>query len=857
MRNSIWLLGAVVLSACGPAGILSGKVTVEGGSAAGVAVIVYGPQSAATVTGDDGAFSVGSLPDGKYVVRATVRGSDVEEVSVATTITQGKASPEPILAFRSSTAKITGKVVMADGSDAGNLTVTATGVETRGARTAADGSFSFEGLKTGAYTVSVEAKDTREGRVAVGVNASGTIDAGELRLSPIGRFGGSVKYNSMPAAGVTVAVPGTNLSAVTDATGLFQLVDVPTGPQSVTVHIGTAPFFRSATAMVTVLRGANPDVMLSLTDDPPKTGTVTGVVTFHGPRSPRDITVTAPGSLVNAVTPMANGAFSMTLPVGVWDVMANAPQHPAKLLGRVTVLEGSSQSLPGAELTWWRPVWRSNSILTAGPSNLTGGTQADTVAWSLVTFSDSSTPRLALINSTTFEFRVVAAGTALGRRISKNGKYAAWYVAGTAFVYEIGTATLSTFTAQQTISQIEFSTDESVLFIVRAGPTLTRVPIASPNLQAIYPPSGNSTGISSTTVDRWFVRDTTNDIRLVTPSTDVAQVFTQVSTFSATPTAWALTACGATCSLMVLGPNSQAPALKDNAVNPLPGGLVGFGTGSYATLDNRADYPCFVNGGTNAFCVKALDASHFPLPAIPTSFKLDEAGARVIYTYSSGLNTVLREELMPPLSTTTNLGSNSVGWITGWISPTRAYAYEASGAPRTMHLVKAGVDTVDADVGSQTVTAQPPLLVFPQSSTSRWRAYLGDGPMRSLDVATSIPVTTNSASARPLGTGAVTKYAGVSFDTLTTWVIDENTPSVKQIAAGSGASFAYRSGTVEFMGLTRPGGSTPLYVFNTGALLELSDGSTTVTTTVGQIGVLAWLGRAEDDRTISIGTFTP
>ena len=65
MRNSIWLLGAVLLTACGPAGVLSGKVTVEGGSAGGIAVIVYGPQSGATVTGDDGAFSIGSLPDGK------------------------------------------------------------------------------------------------------------------------------------------------------------------------------------------------------------------------------------------------------------------------------------------------------------------------------------------------------------------------------------------------------------------------------------------------------------------------------------------------------------------------------------------------------------------------------------------------------------------------------------------------------------------------------------------------------------------------------------------------------------------------------------------------------------------------
>ena len=192
MRNSISLslslLGAALLSACGPAGVLSGKVTVEGGTPGGIAVIIYGPQSAATVTGDDGAFTIGSLPDGKYVVRATVRGTDVDEISVTTTITQGKAAPEPILAFRASTAKVSGRVVMADGSGPENLTVTAVGPETRGARTAPDGTFSFDNLKTGAYLVSVEAKDTLEGRVGIGVNASGPVDTGEFRLTPVGRI---------------------------------------------------------------------------------------------------------------------------------------------------------------------------------------------------------------------------------------------------------------------------------------------------------------------------------------------------------------------------------------------------------------------------------------------------------------------------------------------------------------------------------------------------------------------------------------------------------------------------------------------------------------------------------------------
>lgn len=871
MRNSIslWLLSAAMLSACGPAGVLSGKVTVEGGTPGGIAVIIYGPQSAATVTGDDGAFTIGSLPDGKYVVRATVRGTDVEEVSVTTTITQGKAAPEPILAFRASTSKVSGRVVMADGSGPENLTVTAVGPETRGARTAPDGTFSFDNLKTGAYLISVEAKDTLEGRVGIGVNASGPVDTGEFRLTPVGRISGTVSYNAMPVANAPVQVTGTNATAVTDAMGRFNLLDVPTGNQAVLVRVGTAPFFRSATAMVMVARGANPDLPMSLTDDPPRTGTVTGVVTFHGPRNPRDITVTAQGSGVTT-TPQLNGAYSLTLPVGVWDVVATAPQHAPRQLGRVTVNEGQTQSLPGAEVSWYRPIWRSTSNITAPSAVTASGTLNDTVAWSLVSFSDGA-QRLALANSTTFDFRILAVGTTAGHRISKNGKYAGWYVPGTStvFVYEIGTAALSVFAAQQpppvvvNTNQIEFSSDESALFIRRTAidptpnptiTTLTRIKFATASNVEVFPPSGSATQILLTNVDRWFVRDSANDVRLVTPSVDVAQVFTQVSTFSATPTAWALTNCGASCQLMVQSPTSIAAAVRDNSINPVPGGVTNFSPG----FDNRGDYPCFTSG-PNAFCVRSTDGNHIALAAVPLAFKLNEAGDRVIWTLQSGANRAVREEAMPPTGST-NLGSNLAGWNIGWISPTRAYAYEAGAtAPRTLHLVKTTgtttTTTSDADVGSQTVVPAPPLLVVPQSTTSRWRAYVGDGPVRLVDVPTNLPV--QSVAVRQLGTsGMITKYASVSFDTVSSWIIDENMATVRQSYIGVGG-FGGRSGAVEFMDVRRVGFSQVLYVFNTGVLLEYEENSVTLSSPVGAAGVLGYIGLGEDQRTIFAAGFQP
>jgi hypothetical protein len=414
-------------------------------------------------------------------------------------------------------------------------------------------------------------------------------------------------------------------------------------------------------------------------------------------------------------------------------------------------------------------------------------------------------------------------------------------------------------------NQIEFSSDESAIFIRRTATdptpnptisTLTRIKFATASNVEVFPPSGSATQILSTNVDRWFVRDSANDVRLVTPTVDVAQVFTQVSTFSPTPTAWALTNCGASCQLMVQSPTSIAAAVRDNSINPPPGGVTNFNSLG-GNFDNRGDYPCFTSAG-NAFCVRSTDGNHIALAAVPISFKLNEAGDRVIWTLPSGANRAVREEAMPPTGST-NLGSNLAGWTIGWLSPTRAYAYEAGAtAPRILHLVKTtGATTTtssDADVGSQTVVATPPLLVVPQSTTSRWRAYVGDGPVRLVDVPTNLPVL--NVGVRGLGTGMITKYAGVTFDTVSTWIIDENMATVRQSYVGVGGG-AGRSGAVEYMTVQRVGGTGVLYVFNTGALLEYQDYGATLSAPVGALGVLGYLGLGEDQRTIFAAGFQP
>jgi hypothetical protein len=503
----------------------------------------------------------------------------------------------------------------------------------------------------------------------------------------------------------------------------------------------------------------------------------------------------------------------------------------------------------------------------------------DNVPWSLVVFSDG-VQRLALVNSTTYDFRILATGVASGARISKTGKFAAWYVnsaavggflaSSTVFFYEIATAQLtavpllnapSAMTAQQ-VGRLEFSSDETALFLVRTGiPALTRIKLGSPGNPDTFPGVGvAATQIANTSNDRWFVRDSSNAVRLVTPSMDYPSVFTNVTTFSATPTAWAFTNCAINCDLYVLGPTSTSPALRDSSIAIPSGTYLNFT--SY-NLDNRADYPCFTNG-TNAFCVHSTDASHIALAAHPTNFKLNEAGDRVIWTLPSGANSAMREEAMPPQTSTTNRASNTAGWNVGWISPTRAFAVEGAGAmPRNLHLFQAGTATMDSDIGQQGVVVSPPLLVVPKQSVSQWRAYLGDGAERSIPVATNLPVAFVSVRAMSGGSmpAGLTRYAGLSFDWTTSFLIDETTGMVRQTSYGFTGGPAYRSGANEYFDADRLSGGSVWYLFNTNTLIEHNEADVTFTPaaqySIGAPGVGAWLGLDEDRRTIHVGGFQP
>lgn len=828
---------ATTLAACG-GGTMTGTVTVRGGSAANIAVFVYGPVSTAAVTNAEGRFSASGLPDGDYSVVAKLRGADVEEQAVAVKMTGGKPDPEPTLAFVLSTGTVTGTLVFADGSDASNTSVTLTGAGARGTRTGAGGSFTFEKVPAGAWVVSVDLVDTREKRASVGVAVTGgTHDVGEIRMTTVGRVGGTVTFNGAPAGNVQVAVAGTALAAVTDALGRFDFAEVPTGDATFVATSGAQRQY-SATASARVNRGANPDLALALGDDQGRRGTVTGSVTFVGPQSPALITVSVAGAAVTA-TPSQSGAFSLMVPEGDWDVVATAPFHPRQVIGRARVLAGQTTALPAAELSWYREVWATDATLNA----IGALASSPNTPWTVLRSSENTGTRSLLFNIKTGDLRVLASTQVSSPRFSENAKYLSFTLSGVLFLYEIATGAMTSWGTG--VSTWDISTDETVLFAFRSG-GLERITLATGAARR-FPATGNATAVLEHTRDRWLVREASNSVTLVEPTTDTAALFTNVSSLSTYPTPWATTDCTMTCTLRVVAPTARSA----NAVS------ISVPAGGPSVLASPGDWPSFDIGGQYVI-VQASNANATTLPTGTNTLLFNVESDRYAFRTVVAGTTSIREERLPPTANPNLVGQSNFGFSLGYVSATRLVAVEQGGTRRIIDYkgnTGSGTVTIETDVdASNPPILIPPLVSWSKTSSMKWHAFIGDKGTLALDVPASESVLT--VSARSLFPGeAPTDYGAISFNTAEAWVLDEKLAQVRRLPGGYGAG-ADRSGTTEYLIWQRPG-AADFVTFGPEVALALQHPALTFTTGLVAGGERASLGITNDRQHLWMGVIRP
>ncbi len=233
-------------------GHLSGLVTLEGETShEGTVVEVVGEGSTA-VTNVAGAFTLRDVPVGTYAVTARKDGFLAGTVPTATVLSGQTASLTPLV-LSINPGTVTGSFYREDGGTGGHagIDLTLAGPVTRAGSTAADGSFTFASVPAGAYTLEASAGGYATVRLlGVVVTAGATVDTGASTLAlPRGDLSGRVVLDggSGDVLEVIVRIAGTSFVTTPDASGNYQLNDVPAG----TSYVVTARLDGYSTASIT------------------------------------------------------------------------------------------------------------------------------------------------------------------------------------------------------------------------------------------------------------------------------------------------------------------------------------------------------------------------------------------------------------------------------------------------------------------------------------------------------------------------------------------------------------------------------------------------------------------------------
>lgn len=783
MNRRIALAAAALfatLTACGPNGKLSGKVVVEGGQAGNILVRVLGPTSVGVVTSDSGEFSASGLADGTYQVIAEVPNTDVTTQRATVKVSQGNADTQPTLTFKASVGKVGGKVVLSDGSDPAGLTVTLSGTDSRGAQTDGAGAYEFSGLKPGAYLVSAEVPGSVEGRQSVSVMVPTTAALPDLTFTFTGTLTGNVKAGTTNAPNATVNIPGTDRFAITNASGDFTLREVPLGPTTVMARLNSA----TAVQNVTVVRGANTPLAFTLTTA--LTGTVTGSVGFASNIMDTGITVSVAGTTYT--TPVAaTGEFSLTLPPGLWEVVADARNYPRKSLGVVMVSPGVTTTLPTARMSIFRKLPFERTITSGSPALRPRATcEGDYLVMEL---NIGGNDQLHLVNTANLSRRLLAAGTLAGTDVvlSSKCKWAALTFGSFVVLHNVTTGEQRLLSGAATA--FDFTADEAVLFYY-VSPTLHRYTIA--------------TGQDETFAANTFVPVVAGARYLVSSSTVSPMSYQLVTQTTATsaftnaqpPTvhggaAMALTDCNAlipsTCTLRTIG-------VSGTTVNTYATSVVA--TSGLDTANSVGEYFHVRVASPGSILVRTSTGAGVNMPASTQWIRYSPNLGRVAYGAPTTAQ-ALREETLPATGSSAAVATSSTTFSSGnsgYVSDTRFIAFD-NGTARRIDI-KSGTASIDTDVTTPAngiFSLSGNCASWGKASTTKRMALQGDGADVVIDVAPATGGVVSPAvpymGPTPPSPAPAAKYCAVNIDPNTVFMVDSGKNEVRKLNGFNGSGF--------------------------------------------------------------------
>ena len=322
-------------------GTVSGQVTDAGdGSSVVGATVTDGART--VLTDSAGQYSINDVPPGSYQVVASKEG--YETVSLTVDVLSETAAVADF-SLDEIPGSITGSVSSTkDGSAIAGAAVTD---GTRTTTTDAAGKYTIANVPPGTYQVTASKSGYYSSSVTVDVVSGGSAVA-NFSLSEIpGTIAGAVTSAKDGSAIVGATVTDGTRTATTDATGTYNIADVPAGTYQVTV---SKSGYYSSSMTVTVVSGGSAVANFSLNEIP---GTITGTVTSARDGSPiMGVTVTD-GTRTTATD--AAGTYTITnVPPGSYHVTASKSGYYSSSLaatvlsGTATVANFSLSEIPGA-----------------------------------------------------------------------------------------------------------------------------------------------------------------------------------------------------------------------------------------------------------------------------------------------------------------------------------------------------------------------------------------------------------------------------------------------------------------------------------------------------------------------------
>jgi len=722
MRKTVLLAFALAIAGCGgsPSGKLSGKVSVTGGtglSAGNLTVTAIGPNGGGALTDGSGSYEIDGLADGNYSVSAVLTGTNEGEVRVFATVKGGKGTA-PELKFTGLTPPpapqvgvVSGKASYSDGSDASGITLTLTGPGSQGLAAMADGTFTFNNVAPGTYTLAADAADSLEHRLTVAVQVTGgmTTNVPNLTLTAVGTVTGKATKGSSATgnAGITVAVAGTSARATTADDGSYTLNAVPAGTQTL---LATLPDYDPATAMVTVTRGST--MAMDLTISKLTThGSVSGTVLFADQQDRSIISVSAEGTGLSTHAD-GNGNYTLSLPAGHFNIVADAPNFPTRPIGPVAVDDGTQVTLPTLVMSPWFDFGAEPGV-TAGPT-LVATKDGD---HALYTLTFGTTPQYRMIDLRTGAVHIFltgAVGPGGGPIVtSPHGHYVAIYAGGGWLVFDTQTSAFNAFLAATTPppGNIASFTSDEKFFIAADGAKIHRFEVAT----GIDTPI---TAVAGTDFfnDSFLVRDVATAPYALsyagatgTPTSVATGVTKHTSFVSGQTVIW--NNCSSSCAVHLL---DQATGVVANPSGAFASTLTAnTAVGSGAWIEFKGTGGGFMNVASTNFTVTPLNFG---------SYAFNPSGTSVLYEITGAPN-VLHLEAGAPTGAGTTVGNSTGSFGVGvagnsaWLDDNRAIAF--GNTPLTRYNILNGAVTTDTDLVS-TGTVVPPTALWQRSSDKDW-----------------------------------------------------------------------------------------------------------------------------------------